>query len=41
MAIPDFSLRSRNYPDYWNYPQPAAVRKRIGGGVNASDIAPA
>jgi len=38
MAIPDYSLLSRNYPDYWNYPQPAAVREILGGGVNASDI---
>ena len=38
MAIPDFSLLSRNYPDYWNYRQPEDVRKMIGGGVNASDI---
>ena len=38
MAIPDFSLLRRSYLDYERYPQPAEVRKMIGGGVNASDI---
>lgn len=38
MAIPDFSLLRRNYPDYEKFPQPAEVRKMIGGEANDSDI---
>ncbi len=38
MAIPDFSLLRRTYLDYERYPQPAEVRRLIGGEVNDSDI---
>ncbi|MBK5294387.1 MAG: hypothetical protein JJE04_22235 [Acidobacteriia bacterium] len=38
MKIPDFSLLSRNYLDYWNFPHPDGVRKLIGGEANDSDI---
>jgi len=38
MKIPDFDLLSREFPDYWNYPQPEMVKKLVGGGVAAKDI---
>jgi hypothetical protein len=38
MPIPDFDLLAREFPDYWKYPDPAEVRKMIGGGVNDKDI---
>lgn len=38
MKIPEFSLLSRNYPDYWNFPLPDSVRAYIGGEANDHDI---
>jgi Type VI secretion system (T6SS), amidase effector protein 4 len=38
MPIPDFDLLAREFPDYWKFPDPAEVRKMLGGGVNDKDI---
>jgi hypothetical protein len=38
MAIPEFRILSRDFPDYWKYPEPEMVRKLLGGEVNDRDI---
>ncbi len=37
-SLPKFDVLSKHYLDYWNYPQPEAVKKLLGGDLLDRDI---
>src|SRR5262245_33335329 len=38
MKLPDFDLLSREYPDYWKFPEAKDAQKHIGGETKDRDI---
>ncbi|MEN9397012.1 MAG: hypothetical protein RLZ81_1542 [Pseudomonadota bacterium] len=38
MNLPSFEQLAAHYLDYWNYPNPQAVKRLVGGDANDADI---